>query len=250
MLSKTAEIKKNPTLIQKTNRVLKIHSNRQNCSHITSGHVGYTGTRIISSNVCVNGESGKVVKQNVKNANSQNRVELNAATRVSARFERNASLGVSDICSQKIKDGDGVCLGDGYRVSTLATSSPVSTYNRYEILQQDDAVVSCHSDSTWAETPSDLKLINNQDLRSSKKTANKPDSHNASLSDTSVKNNVCTPLKVGVAGQNNKTTCTDFDTQSAKGQRSKLGFYVPFNSQGHIGTGPQNCHLWDSNPQR
>ena len=37
---------------------------------------------------------------------------------------------------------------------------------------------------------------------------------------------------------------------SAKGQRSKLGFYVPFNSQGHIGTGPQNCHLWDSNPQR
>ena len=36
----------------------------------------------------------------------------------------------------------------------------------------------------------------------------------------------------------------------SKGQRSKLGFYVPFNSQGHIGTGPQNCHLWDSNPQR
>ena len=34
-----------------------------------------------------------------------------------------------------------------------------------------------------------------------------------------------------------------------KGQRSKLGFYIPFNSQGHIGTGPQNCHLWDSNPQ-
>ena len=34
------------------------------------------------------------------------------------------------------------------------------------------------------------------------------------------------------------------------GPKSKLGFYVPFNSQGHIGTGPQNCHLWDSNPQR
>ena len=33
-----------------------------------------------------------------------------------------------------------------------------------------------------------------------------------------------------------------------KGQ--SWGFYVPFNSQGHIGTGPQNCHLWDSNPQR
>ena len=32
--------------------------------------------------------------------------------------------------------------------------------------------------------------------------------------------------------------------------KSKLGFYVPFNSQGHIGTGPQNCHLWDSNPHR
>ena len=31
---------------------------------------------------------------------------------------------------------------------------------------------------------------------------------------------------------------------------TKLGFYVPFNSQDHIGTGPQNCHLWDSNPQR
>ena len=36
----------------------------------------------------------------------------------------------------------------------------------------------------------------------------------------------------------------------SEGQRSKLGFYVPFNSQSHIGTGPQNCHLWDSNPQR
>ena len=31
--------------------------------------------------------------------------------------------------------------------------------------------------------------------------------------------------------------------QTPKGQRSKLGFYVPFNSQGHIGTGPQHCHL-------
>ena len=30
----------------------------------------------------------------------------------------------------------------------------------------------------------------------------------------------------------------------------KLGFNVPFNSQGHIGTGPQHCHLWDSNSQR
>ena len=29
--------------------------------------------------------------------------------------------------------------------------------------------------------------------------------------------------------------------------KSKLGFNVPFNSQGHIGTGPQHCHLWDSN---
>ena len=42
----------------------------------------------------------------------------------------------------------------------------------------------------------------------------------------------------------------NFDSSMDKGQRSKLGFYVPFNSQGHIGTGPQNCHLWDSNPQR
>ena len=32
--------------------------------------------------------------------------------------------------------------------------------------------------------------------------------------------------------------------------KSKLGFNIPFNSQGHIGTGPQHCHLWDSNPQR
>ena len=40
---------------------------------------------------------------------------------------------------------------------------------------------------------------------------------------------------------------SDFITGLTK---SKLGFYVPFNSQGHIGTGPQNCHLWDSNPQR
>ena len=32
--------------------------------------------------------------------------------------------------------------------------------------------------------------------------------------------------------------------------RSKLGFYIPFNSQGHIGTGPQHCHLWDSKPTR
>ena len=31
-------------------------------------------------------------------------------------------------------------------------------------------------------------------------------------------------------------------------QKSKLGFNVSFNSQGHIGTVPQHCHLWDSNP--
>ena len=26
--------------------------------------------------------------------------------------------------------------------------------------------------------------------------------------------------------------------------KSKLVFYVPFNSQGHIGTGPRLCQLW------
>ena len=31
-------------------------------------------------------------------------------------------------------------------------------------------------------------------------------------------------------------------------QRSTLQFYVLFNSQGHIGTDPQHCHLWESNP--
>ena len=41
-----------------------------------------------------------------------------------------------------------------------------------------------------------------------------------------------------------------YTKRSLNGRKSKLGFYVPFNSQGHIGTGPQNCHLWDSNPQR
>ena len=42
----------------------------------------------------------------------------------------------------------------------------------------------------------------------------------------------------------------DWSNRFRVSQRSKLRFYVPFNSQGHIGTGPQNCHLWDSNPQR
>ena len=27
--------------------------------------------------------------------------------------------------------------------------------------------------------------------------------------------------------------------------KSKLGFYVPFHGQGHIGTDPQHCHLWE-----
>ena len=36
---------------------MNLRSKHQNCSHITSGHVGYTGTRVISSNTCVNGES-------------------------------------------------------------------------------------------------------------------------------------------------------------------------------------------------
>ena len=49
-----------------------------------------------------------------------------------------------------------------------------------------------------------------------------------------------------------RTTAVNQDLvqQRLQSQRSKLGFYVPFNIQGHIGTGPQNCHLWDSNPQR
>ena len=32
--------------------------------------------------------------------------------------------------------------------------------------------------------------------------------------------------------------------------KSKFRFYVPFNSQGHIGKGPQHSHLWESNPHR
>ena len=59
---------------------------------------------------------------------------------------------------------------------------------------------------------------------------------------------------IGLETQQDSNT-SDEDTQAATGtqsskQRSKLGFYVPFNSQGLFGTGPQNCHLWDSNPQR
>ena len=27
--------------------------------------------------------------------------------------------------------------------------------------------------------------------------------------------------------------------------KSKIGFYFQFNSQAHIGTGPQYCHLWE-----
>ena len=49
---------------------------------------------------------------------------------------------------------------------------------------------------------------------------------------------------------NSKKLESPAESITCLGQRSKLGFYVPFNSQGHIGTGPQNCHLWDSNPQR
>ena len=29
-----------------------------------------------------------------------------------------------------------------------------------------------------------------------------------------------------------------------------FGFYIPFNSLGHIRTGPQHYHLWGSNPHR
>ena len=31
-------------------------------------------------------------------------------------------------------------------------------------------------------------------------------------------------------------------------RKSESGFYIPFNSQGHIGTGPQHCHLWGLKP--
>ena len=72
-----------------------------------------------------------------------------------------------------------------------------------------------HSDSTLAETPSYLKLTDNHDLRGSKNTANRPDSHNVSFSDASVKNNARAPPMVGVTGQNNNNTCTDSDSQSA-----------------------------------
>ena len=33
-------------------------------------------------------------------------------------------------------------------------------------------------------------------------------------------------------------------------QSSMLVFYVPFNSQGDIETGPHHCYLSDSNPHR
>ena len=110
-----------------------------------------------------------------------------------------------------MQDGDGACLGAGCR----AKPCPVSTYNRYEVLQQDNGVVSRNSDSTLAETPSYVKLTDNHDLRGSKNTANRPDSHNASFIDASVKNNARAPPMVGVTGQNNINTSTDSDTQSS-----------------------------------
>ena len=38
-----------------------------------------------------------------------------------------------------------------------------------------------------------------------------------------------------------------FEPSAIDDLMSNFGFYVPFNSQGHIGTGFSPCHLWDSN---
>ena len=56
-----------------------------------------------------------------------------------------------------------------------------------------------------------------------------------------------TKEKKKVASSHGNTTSSA--SKLAMLSESKLGFNVPFNSQGHIGTGPQHCHLWDSNPQ-
>ena len=47
--------------------------------------------------------------------------------------------------------------------------------------------------------------------------------------------------------------CCTVKTKKYLYQSSKFkgrGFTPPFNSQDHIGTGPQYCHLWELSPQR
>ena len=63
-------------------------------------------------------------------------------------------------------------------------------------------------------------------------------------------NSPFTPLPI--CGTLNKVEgkVTQFTDVAAFITKSKLVFYVLFNSQGHIVTGPRYCHLWELNPYR
>ena len=82
------------------------------------------------------------------------------------------------------------------------------------MLQQDDAVVSRHPDSTVSKPISDLKFTNMHNLKGTKIITDRPATHNASLCDASAKNNVRTLATVGVIDQSISTTCTDTNNQT------------------------------------
>ena len=107
--------------------------------------------------------SKNVIQRNVKHTQSQDHSGPTVTTtRVSATSQANSQK-VNTSCSQKRQGSDGAGYEAGIRVGTLDKSSPVSTHNKYEVLQQDDGVVLRHSERTLAETPSDLKSTDNHD---------------------------------------------------------------------------------------
>ena len=268
--------------------MLNITIKRQNSSHITSGPVGHTATRVISSNTCVNGESTnwrldyhkfkghtfayvvkngrnnssrvqesshqvsprshliskKVIQHNVKHTQSQDHSGPTVTTtRVSARSQANSPK-VNTSCNQKRQGSDGAGHEAGIRVGTLDKSSPVSTHNRYEVLQQDDGVVLRHSERTLAETPSHLKSTDNHDSQG-RSTAKRLKNDNASLCDANLETNACNLPLVGVTGKSINNTHTGTDNHSASKYDLPLRFRDKKLDYMNIMASCPTLQLWD-----
>ena len=238
--------------------MLNTKCNRQDYSHVTSNRIGYTNTRVISSNACVNGESGnwkldyhkfkghsfahvlkhaiknstqvqdnsrqassshhllstKVVKSNITNVHVNDRIGLNAEAKVSARFESSKLPSVTTNFDPKIQGREGVGLEAEIGVGKVVESSSISTHNRYEVLQQDDAVVSRQSDSTASKPISDLKFTDMHNLKGTEIIAKRPVTQDASLCDANVKNNVRALATVDVVDQSISSTYADTNNQT------------------------------------
>ena len=179
---------------------------RQGCSRVTSSREYKIKTRIISSNTCVNGESctwrfdyhkfkghtfAQLLKSTFKPSDleTKNFHQVTISSRHSLYNIAKPSkiTNVMRYSEPKSEVKECTNLNTRSKVSTVAEASQVSTYNRYEPLQEGDGVVLGQPDSDISYPDCDYHLIDEDNIDNNYVESDISDNSHASNIDAAVK---------------------------------------------------------------